>query len=243
MVAEAVAVAVMVVQTSDATYGARGHDAHAHPKRTRVDKTMPRTACCRSHRGADLPYSYGEPPGLALPLKCTCAGLHPSGNTSHCLQSSEEQGAAQAEGYGQYYAGNVWNARTDPQCVFTYYKNFRQADNVTIDFAPSAKSCNQAVRWGETYCARTERATEYDWMGFYTAISRSTSGTIPQTDLKRVYGRLCTGSPTGICDPISGAPPTATWSRLDSAAQAEFGQGSERYGTFINRGSTYGVTR
>jgi hypothetical protein len=177
---------------------------------------------------------------LAAPANQLCAcPANPPGE-SHCLQSSEEQGAAQDEGYGHYYAGNIWNARTDPECVFTYYKNFQPAGGVPAELAPVAKSCRQAARWAETHCQLPGRATEYDWMGFYTSISRASApGAIPQTDLRRVYGRMCTGSPTGSCTYLT----SSTWAGLDSAASSEFLPGTPRYLTFHNNGDVYGVTR
>lgn len=187
----------------------------------------------------DLPYAYDLRKNISVPQLCTCTGLDPGGNEIHCLQSSEQQGAAQSEAYGHFVAGNMWNARPDTECVFTYYKKFLRADNV-VDVPPAAKSCKQAVRWTETYCPIPARASEYDWMGFYTSVARATTGTVAQTDLARVYGRTCTGSPTGKCN----GQGSVSWAGLDSAAQSEFGGlGAPRYVTFSQTGNAYGVTR
>jgi hypothetical protein len=186
--------------------------------------------------------SVGSDDQVVICLMCLTAPLTHGTKESHCLQSSEQQGVAQLEGYGHYFAGNIWNTRSDAQCVFTYYKNTKLPDGGLDEPPPLAKSSTQAVRWAETYCPRTERSTEYDWMGFYTAIARATAGPIPTADLRRVYGRLCTGSPTGTCAPTA-TTPKPTWTNLDLAARAEFAQGSPKYVNFSGSGDAYGVTR
>ncbi|MBX3224756.1 MAG: hypothetical protein KF795_29840 [Labilithrix sp.] len=182
-------------------------------------------------------WSYDLRAGISAPALCGCSGLNPTGNEIHCLQSTERQGAAQGEGYAQFFAGQVWNKRSDAECVFTYYKNFLRADG-QLDFAPSAKSCSDAVRWAETHCPLSGRATEYDWMGFYTKIGRDSVTPITQRDLAKVYARNCTGSPTGTC---SGQ--AVTWAGLESAAEAEFGALSGRAAVFRIRGTDHGVRR
>lgn len=172
----------------------------------------------------------------SFPQLCGCGGLNPTGNTLHCLQSSERQGAAQLEGYAHYFAANTWNSRADAECVFTYYKGFRKPD-LTIDQPPAARSCRTAARWGETYCPVADRATEYDWLGFYTATVRG-SDALSHDDLSRVYKRTCTGNPNTNC-----GSQTSTWAGLEAAARSEFGLGSPKAVNFEFEGDAYGVTR
>ena len=172
----------------------------------------------------------------SFPQLCGCSGLNPTGNTLHCLQSSERQGAAQLEGYAHYFAANTWNSRADTECVFTYYKGFRKPD-LTIDQPPAAKSCRTAARWGETYCPVAERSTEYDWLGFYTGVVRG-GAALDHAELATLYRRMCTGSSATNC-----AGQTATWSGLEAAATAEFGVQSLKATQVTLTGDAYGVTR
>lgn len=180
-------------------------------------------------------YSYDRVDS-SYPQLCGCGGLNPTGNTLHCLQSSEGQGAAQNEGYAHYFAANTWNNRADAECVFTYYKGFRKPD-LTIDHPPAARSCRTAARWAETYCPVADRATEYGWLGFYTASVRGTDA-LAHEDLSRVYRRMCTGSPTAKC-----GSQTTSWAGLQAATTAEFGQFNPKRAKFIDTGDAYGVTR
>ncbi len=62
--------------------------------------------------------------------------LNPTGNTIHCLQSTEDQGGAQIEGFAQFSAGNLWNSGAST-CTFAYYKYFRD-DQLQVHKPPYA---------------------------------------------------------------------------------------------------------
>lgn len=72
-------------------------------------------------------YAYTYDPAATgtfrAPPKCACDHVQTS-NTLHCLQSVEEPGAAQVEGYAQFFASRIFNRASDPDCTFKYYKEF-----------------------------------------------------------------------------------------------------------------------
>ena len=177
------------------------------------------------------------------PLLCDCTGLNPTGNTEHCLQSTEQQTTAQLEGFAHFSSANVWNDPSASSCTFTYYKGVRD-DSLAVNLPPFPVSCIQPVKWTENHCPIPTRAAEYDWLGFYTAIARDPQAPILQPDLSSVYRRLC--SDEGNASLCSGAK--APWSSSDginlpTAAEEVFGPRDPRTAVFNNDGVTYGVTR
>lgn len=182
--------------------------------------------------------------------QCGCSGLNPTGNEIHCLQSTEQQTAAQVEGYAHFFASNVWNSRSDNHCTFTYYKGFRVDANTKED-APNLQSCDAnnryQARWAETYCPLTERATEYDWLGFFTTIMRAATGGWVQADLANIYKDYCGFGAGGLCqcnDPLDlYCRYTSYNSALLPSAAARFGTGSQKYLTFRDTADNFGITR
>lgn len=191
-------------------------------------------------------YNYNRAALVPQPaLLCRCDGLNPNGNEIHCLQSTEQQGAAQVEGFAQFTASNTWNDPTSSNCNFAYYKGFRTSSQT---FGPPyAVSCNTAVKWGETNCPMDDRATEYDWMGYYTSIARAPTGPVNQTDLASVYKKVCElngGTPGALCNPsfqMLWSP--ASGFGLPDASKSVFGTNTLRDVTFRTNGPKYGITR
>jgi hypothetical protein len=63
-------------------------------------------------------YNFGGAT-VKAPPKCSCDHVT-SANTLHCLQSIEEPGAAQLEGFAQFFASRTWNRASETDCVFKY---------------------------------------------------------------------------------------------------------------------------
>lgn len=212
--------------------------------------------------GHEMQYSQWGGPALQydrLSLKpqpaqlCGCSGLNPTGNEIHCMQSTEQQTAAQVEAYAHAFAANVWNSRADNHCTFTYYKGFRYGTGGSQVLPPTnLQSCDGSnryqTRWTESYCPLTDRASEYDWLAVYTTIFRATTGGWSQADLANVYKDACSfGSFDGKCHCDTLNDPrchyTSYNSALRPAAQARFGGGSAKFLEFVNAADTFGVTR
>jgi hypothetical protein len=167
-----------------------------------------------------LDYNIGQPPGLVPPPKCACNHVSTS-NSLHCLQSIEEPGAAQLEGFAQFFASRAFNRPSDGDCVFKYYKEFlndacmpgvppeaceRDPHSGLIKSLPPVPiNCLEPVRWrnnqGFDQTARpgdlvTDLGTEYDWMGF---LFRGTTETphYSTSDVFNVYRTACNGDCRG----------------------------------------------
>ena len=180
----------------------------------------------------------------APPLLCDCTGLNPTGNTEHCLQSTEEQGAAQIEAFAHFSSANVWNDHSLSTCNFTYYKSFRDTSRV-VHTAPDPVSCLTPVKWTENHCPIAGRAAEWDWLGFLTSASRNATAPLLQPDLAALYLRQCADVGGGTtCNATDVTPWTGNNGlNLPNAASEAFGQFHPRTTTFLNAGNTYGVTR
>ncbi|HVY26075.1 MAG TPA: hypothetical protein VHB79_05960 [Polyangiaceae bacterium] len=138
-----------------------------------------------------------DPPWVAD--TCGCGHVR-AANQEHCLQSVERSGAAQLEGFAQFYASRSWNQDTG-DCSFTYYKEFldatcrnpnakpgdckpyrtRDGRDLISTLPPAAVSCRQPARWrNKQECSIVsgssgmagDYGTEYDWMGFLYNINR-----------------------------------------------------------------------
>ena len=103
------------------------------------------------------------------------------------------------------------------------------------------------MKWTENHCPIAGRAAEYDYLGFFTAISRDSTAPILQPDLAAVYVRQCNdqngglGGCTGVEDVTWATDPNGI--NVPNAAAEVFGPNEPRTVSFRNAGSTYGVTR
>jgi outer membrane protein assembly factor BamB len=162
-----------------------------------------------------------DPPGT--PPLCGCSHVD-SANGLHCLQSIERQGAAQLEGFAQFFASKTWNHPDESACTFNYYKEFLsdtcQVPGTCDPFAadpalvvnkpPYVTSCKQPVRWRNTHCAGPILnptpdpaqqigmfSTEYDWLGCLWNINTSTANKLSMNQIFDVYRRACRDLATG----------------------------------------------
>jgi hypothetical protein len=151
-----------------------------------------------------------DPPGIATasPL-CACNHIR-AANAWHCLQSIERTGAAQVEGFAQFFASRVWNDKTEADCTFAYYKEF--LDQIGTTHAPPvAIDCASPQKWRNNHCnmgANADFTTEVDWLGFlYNLNVLGPEATrVAMTDLWKIYKNACL--PLGT--PPSSDPPLCT---------------------------------
>ena len=136
--------------------------------------------------GVTVNSGYIDPPSLLLPSLCGCQHVQ-STQGLHCLQSIERGGAAQGEGFAQFFAARVWNTQEEDDCTFVYYKDFLDysctpgtsiAEGTCAPFGtepatllplftsqpPAAVDCREQVKWRNNFCpmgsegaANTER--------------------------------------------------------------------------------------
>ncbi len=187
-----------------------------------------------AHRAMGLfYYDYND---SATQRLCKCNYDTSWGNTVHCLQSREQSGGAQEEGFGHAYASRVYNDPYQANGTFVYYKPFEYpAYNTT--YPPVPKSAFNVQLWLESYCLATSRGVEFDWLTFEYNVGswdRSNPTSIPQ--LFDIYRIACTGSSTTKCN-----NQTINWSNLLAAAATYYGPFDPRYERFRVTGQDFGV--
>jgi hypothetical protein len=162
---------------------------------------------------------------------CGCGFVDDPADRSHCMQSKETYGAAEAEGFAHMFAARTWNYGYPGSCTFVYYKNFNEGGGVILR-PPLVRSCVDQVKWLETKCAASQRGVEWDWMNFQRAVTVATAPT-PLDDLLDIYKQACGGtSCTGV---------QRSFQQLAVAADLKFGQLDARAQQFRLSGSAYGV--
>jgi hypothetical protein len=132
-------------------------------------------------------------------------------DATHCLQSLEESGAAQIEGFAQFYAAKAWNREEQSDCVRAYNKNFldgqckpgaagciQYASDLWISQPPFPLDCATPVKWRNTNCVNAQsspdalsQGVELDWMGFFWAVNTTKDPTYQpwsMPDLFSLYG-------------------------------------------------------
>ena len=178
-----------------------------------------------------LPYAFGASPNVTddhpgAPILCQCN--HVEGiNRRHCLQSLEKPGAAQAEGFAHYFAAQTWNNLQEPDCTFTYYKQFldttcRVAESdcalhpdwinngLIVNSPPVPVSCIEPQKWRNRQCLSgmfgpnevpTDLSVEMDWMGFYYKLTNpQTTNRLAVDRVMQVYGLACKAVTGGSCN-------------------------------------------
>jgi hypothetical protein len=150
---------------------------------------------------------------------CTCDHYDATlGNTLHCMQSYEDIGGAELEGFAHGFASRVYNYPYDWNASFTYYKPFLD-DWSTFWFAPVAFDSFTSAQWLENHCVDSAAGVEMDWMAFYYSVTTELfSGSLTMQDLFSIYRRTCTGDPGVVC-----AGQTVYWWDLDWAAYVHYG--------------------
>jgi hypothetical protein len=177
---------------------------------------------------------------------CNCS--HISGvYGAHCLQSKEEIGAAQQEGWGQFIALDLMNDDTQTDASFIYYKKFRCPGDVSslpgcatkanqIKDPPMAFNGRHPHLWVDNFCSvnSADRGTELDWMNFYYAVhTTGGAGQFFYTQFRDTYRQASGG---GTC-----TNKTPTWLELKASAETLYGFNGGRAVHFRTSGSGFGV--
>jgi hypothetical protein len=144
--------------------------------------------------------------------RCRCDTVE-AANGRHCLNSVERGGAAQGEGFAQFFSSKVWNAPDESACSFVYYKEFPLEQcppgndctplpagygAFTVSARPPiAVSCKNAYEWRNHYCGMNQFAdfgTELDWMGFLWSTHTASSDKLASGEIFKVYRVACSGN-------------------------------------------------
>jgi hypothetical protein len=178
---------------------------------------------------------------------CTCEHYDTSwGNQVHCIQSREEIGGAQLEGFAQAFASRTFNNVNDSDGTFVYYKPFLEVlDEWGHWYAPPVafdiySPAGNRTRWMEQYCSAEGKGVELDWATFYYQVtSHATANTTNMQTLFSIYRRACTGNPIIKCS----FGQHIAWSNLESAAFAHYGSNpvNPSFVRFLNTGINTGV--
>lgn len=176
--------------------------------------------------GAGAQFTVDHP---GAPLLCQCQHITSDADTNnkHCMQSLERPGAAQVEGFAQYFAAKVWNDLDEPECTIPYYKQFidttcrvAQEDcslhpdwannGLVINSPPVPISCIDPQKWRNRNCLSgvfgpdevpTDLSTEMDWMGFYYKLTNpQTANRLTTGQLFETYRRACGAVTGGACN-------------------------------------------
>lgn len=173
----------------------------------------------------------------ASQIECQCTYPTSWGNTVHCLQSREEQGGSEIEGFGHAFATRIFNGGGQTNATFVYYKPFRQDSGVYL-YPPFGRDAYNPQQWMNSHCSSAGRGVEWDWLTFYTNVSSTSSSNATQFDeLFDVYRQACTGSTSTNCNSQH-----VLWSSLDASASTYYGGALDlRYIRFRDTGIAHGV--
>lgn len=166
---------------------------------------------------------------------CRCDHVTVS-NQLHCLQSLEDVGKAQIEGFAQYYAARTFNT-LGTDCAFAYYKEFLAPQMVNgntinvITSPPIGVDCAVPHQWRSTHCSNIEdTGTELDWLTAYRALEM---GGVTIDELYAVYDEACPG--------VSCGNDYIRWNDLSAAAEVVFGSTHPKALLFSQVGTTHDV--
>ena len=177
---------------------------------------------------------YGDASTVAL---CTCDHVvHPT-LRSHCMQSREEIGAAQTEGYAHFHAADLFNDPSQEDAFYPYYKEIKW--NATQESQPpnsiSAYFPTGTWHWMEANgCAAANKGTEVDWLNFFYQVKNKGTTKYSYTDIARIFRDACGG---GACTGSN----TTTWSRLQAAVNTRYGASSAKAQYWAQIGDWQGV--
>jgi hypothetical protein len=141
-------------------------------------------------------FSYSQDGGPAFPM-CSCEHVTTS-NKQHCLQSREFMAAAQTEGFGHFFATDLFNNGSQSDGMFAYYKEV----NLFGTSLPPPVQVNVTVgsKWMATFCMppmfEAGKGTEIDWLAFYWQLNNRTSSAFTYTNFRDVYQLACGGAGT-----------------------------------------------
>lgn len=148
-----------------------------------------------------------------------------SSNKKHCMQSLEEAGVAQVEGWAQFYAAKAFNDPAQNDCTHVYYKEYLYLDKEfpSAHTPPVPRDCRGMVRWHYNYCWHPGQdvSTEHDWMNFLWSANTVSSSRSTMDDLAAIFRTACTGG-GGLC----GTWDHLTWPDFVAASEVHHGGAS-----------------
>lgn len=166
---------------------------------------------------------------------CKCDHVLDIQARSHCLQSLVGNGFALNEGFAHFFAAQVFQAAVSSQCIFAYYKEFRE-DSLVIDSPPVLKHCDAPVTWETSHCGLANSTLEWDWLNALWNVRTDAQTPYSMDDLGSVWREACTGNPNTNCN-----GQTLTAALLITGAQGVFGLGSQKALDFDSDLSANGV--
>jgi hypothetical protein len=181
--------------------------------------------------------TYSENSDIEL---CQCDHLDYPALQLHCLQSRENIGAAQGEGFGSFIAADLFNRGSDSDAVFAYYKEVRWDNGGPDQYPPVPVSVyNSSSRWHwmeAKGCGKANSGVELDWMDFFYQINNKTSSGYSYSivDIMRAFYDACGGRKCNGNDRVY-------WSTLQSAVNARFGSSSAKAQYWAQAGNWNGV--
>jgi hypothetical protein len=150
----------------------------------------------------------------APPPVCACGSVYDPADRKHCIQSLEETGAAQIEGFGHFVAAATLNSVTQNPGWFPYYKNYWAPQGYVVE--PPIAFATVPWHWMRDRCPASNGGVELDWMAFLYGLTRNASASkYSFNDIAATYRRTCTGSNTTNCSTSNATP----WAGLVNSAK------------------------
>jgi hypothetical protein len=173
--------------------------------------SCPANTSCTGKKSGSNPQRLVDPPFVdSMSPLCGCQHVG-AANSEHCLQSIERTGAAQSEGFAQFFASKAWNQPRTGDCTFVYYKELLQngpcgpgetcvpfTGGLSSKLPPFGISCEQPLKWRNNHCPISEAAelsTELDWLGFLWGVNTLGDSRASMNDLFSVYRNTCNPLP------------------------------------------------
>jgi hypothetical protein len=182
-------------------------------------------------------YHYNYMDNASEPL-CACDYDLSWGNTEHCMQSRENVGGAQHEGFAQAFAGRVFNMPSQSDAIHVYYKPFAEDTWESPALPPSAFDLLDQPRWRQTKCNVVDRGVEMDWMTFFYALTMEySSDSVPMSEIFSLY-RLACGNGTPVPKCTGGG---IFWGNLSFWAGGQWADNPNARDYFWAMGAAHGV--
>ncbi len=179
----------------------------------------------------DFNYNASRTPSVNL---CTCSFVSDPGARSHCIQSLEFSSASQVEGFGHFFAADLYNNPGDSNAFFTYYKEFAlSATNVLSPPLWISIYNTWNWRWMDNTCPTSNGGVELDWLTFYYELNNKTSNAFSYANLSAVYKRACGNA---LCDGDDIA-----WDDVVAATQSVYGSTSSKTTYLTTQMQEHGV--
>jgi hypothetical protein len=153
------------------------------------------------------------------------------------MQSREQVGGAETEGFAQAFAGRVFNTPSENDAVLVYYKPIAWDDWEDPTLPPSSLDMLDQPRWMKTYCNAVDKGVEMDWMTFLYAVTMEySSDSVPINDIFSLYRLAC-----GAGTPIQCTGQGIFWGNLSWWAGSQWASNPDALNYFWAMGAAHGV--